>query len=85
MSDGSWLRKGEKTDDERPTVTVGNKVITLNVWATIMFIFSILTLLLLIRPSAYMTLFDGIVQIINALGEAKLIQPPEVSVDVPSF
>jgi len=64
--------------DERPSVTIGNKVIILNVWATIMFIFSILTLLLLIRPSAYMTLFDGIVQIIRAMGEAGLMAPPTI-------
>jgi hypothetical protein len=85
MSQSSWLKRGENADDERPTVTVGNKVIILNVWATIMFIFTILTFLLLVRPSAYMTLFDGIVQIINAVGEAGLMQPPDVSVDVPSF
>jgi hypothetical protein len=64
--------------EERPSVTVGNKVIVLNVWATIMFIFTILTLLLLVRPSAYMTLFDGIVQVIRALGEAGLMAPPAV-------
>jgi len=62
--------------DERPNVTVGKRVIILNVWATIMFIFSILTLLLLIRPSAYMTLFDGIVEIIRAMGETGLMAPP---------
>tara|TARA_S200002703_G_scaffold149275_1_gene146676 strand:+ start:4631 stop:4849 length:219 start_codon:yes stop_codon:yes gene_type:complete len=64
--------------DERPNVTVGKRVIILNVWATIMFIFSILTLLLLIRPSAYMTLFDGIVEIIRAMGQAGLMDPPAV-------
>jgi len=64
--------------EERPSVTVGNKVIVLNVWATIMFIFTILTLLLLVRPSAYMTLFDGIVQVIRAMGEAGLMAPPAV-------
>jgi hypothetical protein len=64
--------------DERPNVTVGKRVIILNVWAMIMFIFSILTLLLLIRPSAYMTLFDGIVQVIRAMGEAGLMAPSAV-------
>ena len=64
--------------DERPNVTVGKRVIILNVWATIMFIFSIQTLLLLIRPSAYMTLFDGIVEIIRAMGEAGLMAPSAV-------
>ena len=64
--------------EERPSVTVGNKVIVLNVWATIMFIFTILTLLLLVRPSAYMTLFDGIVQVIRAMGEAGLMASPAV-------
>ena len=64
--------------DERPNVTVGKRVIILNVWAMIMFIFSILTLLLLIRPSAYMTLFDGIVEIIRAMGEAGLMAPSAV-------
>lgn len=62
--------------DERPTVTIGNKVIVFNVWSTIIYIFSILTFLLLIRPSAYMTLFDGIVEIVRATGEAGLVQPP---------
>ena len=64
--------------EELPSVTVGNKVIVLNVWATIMFIFTILTLLLLVRPSAYMTLFDGIVQVIRAMGEAGLMASPAV-------